>query len=108
MASVIARRSDAGGSKSGNPCPKLSAPCSSARRDMVVKMLVPTFSSLDVRFIADLHTCVCLWIQIDVGAAANRAMSCVNASKCFEVEVALHWTDAARIGGKRANARLGP
>src|SRR6185437_1505133 len=35
----------------GKPCPRLSAPSSRARRDMTVKMVVPTPGSLlDIRF----------------------------------------------------------
>src|SRR3989338_3646976 len=33
--------------KSGNPCPRLMAPCSSARRDITEKMVTPAAGSFD-------------------------------------------------------------
>jgi hypothetical protein len=42
MLSVTSSTSRGGGSKSGNPCDKLIAPHSCARRDMTVKIVVPT------------------------------------------------------------------
>src|SRR5580692_2507462 len=38
---AAALRMDRGPSSSGNPCPKLTAPCSTASADMTVKIVVP-------------------------------------------------------------------
>jgi hypothetical protein len=46
MAPVTASTSLGSQSKSGNPCPKLTALCSVAKADMTVKIVVPTDGSL--------------------------------------------------------------
>src|SRR5690554_2529742 len=47
MAWSSAATSSAGTGKSGKPCPRFTAPCSCASCDITVKMVVPTFGSLD-------------------------------------------------------------
>jgi hypothetical protein len=46
MARDSASTSRCGTAKSGNPCPRLTAPCSAASCDITVKMVVPTLGSL--------------------------------------------------------------
>jgi hypothetical protein len=48
IAAVTASTSAGSQSKSGNPCDRLIAPCSLARRVMTEKMLMPTSGSFDV------------------------------------------------------------
>ena len=66
-----------GGSKSGKPCERLIAPCSAARRDITVKMVVPTSGSLLSSGIT--------------GTRMNRGQrSAIRYPRCF-------WRDTAQV-----------
>ena len=47
IACIVASNSAGSAWKSGNPCDRLMAPHSAARRDMTVKMVVPTAGNLE-------------------------------------------------------------